>query len=87
VEEMIRRQLGLELNRGLIPTGSRDVPPVRVACGIDGVFGKYIRPIKSLNECYLPYVLERYRLQKTWRPEALAAFDQALSAVDVTSYI
>jgi hypothetical protein len=84
VQEMDRRQLGLELNMVLIPTGSRDVPPVRVACGIDRVFGKYIRPIKSLNECYLPYVRERYHLQKTWRPEALAAFDQALSADDVS---
>jgi Uncharacterized alpha/beta hydrolase domain (DUF2235) len=85
VEEMDRRQLGLELNMGLIPTGSRDVPPVPVESGVDRVFGKYIRPINSLNECYRPYVEERYHLQNTWRPEALAAFDQDLSAVGVSS--
>ena len=85
VEEMNHRQLGLELNMGLIPTGSRDVPPVPVECGVDRVFGKYIRPIKSLKECHQPFVKERYQLQKTWRPEALAAFDQDLSAVGVSS--
>jgi hypothetical protein len=81
VEEIDRRKLGLELNMDLIPRGSPDVPPVYVDSGIDQVFGKYIRPIGSLTDCYLPYVEERYRLQKAWRPAALKPFGEKLSGI------
>jgi hypothetical protein len=88
VEEMARRNLSLELNTSMIPTGSCDVapPPVtsmNVTDILASTLGDYVRPISSLTECYLPYVVERYRLQKTWRPEALKKFDKELSVMDI----
>jgi hypothetical protein len=87
-EEMARRKLGLELNMSMIPTGSRDVapPPVtpmNVTNILASTLGDYVRPISSLTECYLPYVVERYHLQKTWRPEALKKFEEQLLAMDI----
>jgi Uncharacterized alpha/beta hydrolase domain (DUF2235) len=84
-EEMARRNLGLELNMDLIPTGSRDVPPPKENGGIDRTFGDYIREIFSLEQCYVPHVVERYRLQPTWRPAALRKFDKELSELHASS--
>jgi hypothetical protein len=85
-EEMARRNLGLEFDMNMIHAGSRDVPPPpKEKGGIDRAFGDYTREIFSLKQCYVPHVVERYRLQPTWRPAALRKFDKELSELHASS--
>jgi hypothetical protein len=83
-EEMARRKLGLELNMRMIPMGSPNVaPPPEASLRFTNLLGHYVRPVSSLMECYLPFVVERYHLQKTWRPEALKKFEEQLLAMEI----
>lgn len=83
VEEMEKRELGLAINKDMIPDymdvveDGEEIKSSAVMSFVEKVTGKFVRSIPSIDMVH-PSAIERYQKNEGWRPEALENLKDAL---------
>jgi hypothetical protein len=89
IHEMGRRNLKLEFDTRRLSQGFVNVPPTRynerflitLALG-----GRYVRPIRTVDDCHLQSVATRFQMQPNWRPPALRHLEHVLLQTDIGGF-
>jgi hypothetical protein len=89
INEMGRRNLKLEFDTRHLSRGYVNVPPPKMCTRfllILGLGGRYVRPIRAVEDCHLQSVATRFQMQPQWRPVALRHLEHLLLQTDISAF-